>query len=106
DVRRDDGKPCRHRLENRVRYAFGKRGEHEAVQATQELRHVRALACEPGELPKAGLRQYRLRLLLERALTHYDQSQMIRRGRLHLEREDERTNEVQRVLDSLEPADD
>ncbi len=79
NARGDDRQPGGHRLEDRVRHAFGARGQYEAVETAHELRHVGALAREPGELADAGVGEQRLDLRPQRTVPDNDQSQALPR---------------------------
>jgi hypothetical protein len=51
------GQPAGHGFEDGIRDAFGQRRQHEAIQAPHDIRHIGALAGQPGQVGSAGLLQ-------------------------------------------------
>ena len=79
---RNDRKPARHRLENRIRHPFRQRGQDEAVQAAHDLRDVGTLAGEPDPFANPGAIQQSARLFAQSAVPNQDESKLLRRSGL------------------------
>ena len=72
-ARGDNGIFARHGFQNRVRHAFGKRREHETIETSQEVRHVRAIAGKPRPVAKPCRSQHAVDAFEQRSATGHDE---------------------------------
>ena len=78
--------PAGHRFENGIRDALGQRRQRETIEPPHDIRHVGALAGQPGERAGAGGVQNRLRLGPQRAVADHHQAQALAQGRREFQR--------------------
>jgi O-antigen ligase len=95
---RDDGQAGRHRLEDGERQALGATGQHEDVRPGEQRPDVPPVAEHPDARAKPEALELELDCAAERPIAH----EVGLEGRLEAA---ERTDERQRVLGGLQPAD-
>ena len=74
----DHGQAAGHGFQDGIRDAFGQRRQRETIEPTHDIRHVGALAGQPGQLFDPGLREHGLRLGAQRAVADHHQAQPTR----------------------------
>ena len=99
------GSAARHRLEDRVRDALGRATAARSVEPAQHLRHVVALAGQPGRDSAPPSLQHLLDLRPQRPVAGHHEPHPLARDWIEFERAHERAREQHLVLDRLQPAD-